>query len=448
MVPPPPRSSTTRSTSCRASPCLATLALAAASLAAGCRGTTASAPTPALPGAVKVAAADFPLEPPPEPGEDPDGPVTHVGRSVLAKCHKMVVAKVVTVRPAGPGAEIARIEESEVLWGPPETDEGPYAVLCGGRGLSPPPGASALFLLRLLPAGDYEALEVAPLGDADGPVRLRTFRRILEIESAADAESRHAALLAYLRGAVVSDEAWIRSNAVREYAAYTKAFPGRLRTEDGAAIARALPMLRDAELKRLAQRALDRAPSAAPAKPSAPRTATSAPAADLGPFTKRFDDAPRDPAERRRAVLEAAARLDAAAGPLVARGLADPEAVVREASAAAAGEAGIAALVPTLLPLLVTDPSVAVRTTVVIALGHLGAASAVESIAGLARSEPAFERETLFALGRIRNDAAMAHLRALRGTGDTERARLVDFILSEDFVRQERAMGARWATGK
>ena len=122
---------------------------------------------------------------------------------------------------------------------------------------------------------------------------------------------------------------------------------------------------------------------------------------------------------------------------------------MREAAAAAAGEVGIADAVPRLVPLAATDRSPPVRRSCVMALGHLRAASAVGTLAGLAASDPEVGREAMFALARIRDAAAVAELRRLgASSGDAERRKLVDFLLSDDFVRQERAMGAKWAVGK
>lgn len=106
------------------------------------------------------------------------------------------------------------------------------------------------------------------------------------------------------------------------------------------------------------------------------------------------------------------------------------------------------ALAPRLLPMTASDASAGVRRTCVIALGHMRYAAAVDTLAGLAASDAGLSREAMFALGRIRDPAALEKLRELRTGGGDERKRLADFLLSDEFVQQERAMGAPWASAK
>lgn len=411
--------------------------------AAACAASPKPAETP--PGVVKVPAASFSFDGPRDAGEDPDGPVTHLGRTVLRSSHKMVVARVVSILPTPTATEVARIEEEELLWGPAEPDDRPYPVLCGAVGLSPRAGRRALFLLRLLPRGEYEAFEVAPLDDADGPARLQAFRKFLEIEALPDAAARRDALLVHLRAAVAAPDAWTRANAIREYAAFSKAFPGALRREDGPVLAAVVARVREPELRRLAERALDRVPQTQRPAPAGGAAATAAGlSAALAPFVERFENARKDPAARRRVVVEAAAQLDRGAEALVARALGDADASVREAAAAAAGGTGMAVAGPRLLAMAGSDESGPVRTTCVIALGHLRAVAAVETLAGIARSDPDRAREAMFALARIRDSTALAKLRDLGAEGAEDDRRLAEFLVSDDFVRQEKAMGATW----
>lgn len=425
------------------------LALAVWGLPAACRSAD-PARTPDLPGAVRVPASAFPLGgAPAPPRETPSGAVTWLGRKVLPQCQRMVVGLVLEIRPFGGGAEVARIEEREIVWGPLVENPAPYTVFCGSAGLAPRPGARGLFLLRVLPGGTCEAVEISPLDDPDGPARLRAFRRYLEIEGEADGAVRRDALLAYLRGAVADGDRWTRENALREYGAFADAFPGSLEPADGAALARALPSVRDPGLRRLVQAALDRAPATTSRTGlrAQPPAGGAAPAEALAPFTKRFDAARSDAPARRKAIVDAAAEVGAASAPLVARALDDKDPQVREAAVAAAGVTGIDVASGRILSLAATDPSPEVRATAVRALGHLRYTPAVETLAGLARGEPALAREALHALARIRSPAALEKLAGLRTPGDDERRRLVDFLVSEAFVRQEKAMGARWAAG-
>jgi hypothetical protein len=358
----------------------------------------------------------------------------------------MVVATVVSSSRGAAGTEVVKVHEDELMWGDPEPETLPYTVVCGATGLAPQVGGRGLFLLRLSRGGGYEALEVAPADDDAGPARLRTFRTYLAIERIPEPAERRRALLTYLRNAIRSEDEFVRANAIREYAAFAETFPQGLAAEDGPALAKVLATIREPELRRLAESALDRAPAAArPQSRSAAERASAAATAVLAEQEKRFDAARAKPDERAKAILDAAAQIDRAAEPLVARGLADSAPAVREAAATAAGETGMTGLGPKLLPMTATDSSLPVRRTAVIALGHLRYAGAVDTLAGLAESDPAVSREAMFALGRIRDQAALAKLRGLRTGGGDERKRLVDFLLSDEFVQQERAMGAAWA---
>lgn len=412
--------------------------------AADAPGTTTVRPGPVAPS--DPTAPTAPARVRPGATADPSGPVTHLGRTVFPRCHRMSVAEVAEKAALPRGAEMVRLRETEVLWGPPLDD--PPNVVCGAAGLAPGPGGKALFLLRLLPSGSYEAVQISPLDDADGPARLAAFRRYLEIEAIPDPAARRTALVGYLRGAVSGERGWTRANALREYAALSSAFPSALGPADAEVLARAASAERNAELKRLAQAALDRVPAGGRSSPGPAEAGNaSAPApADLSAFERRFVETKGGPGPRREALIDAAARHGAAAAPLVERALADEDPILREAAAAVAGEAGMAALGPRLAELLRTEPSAPVRRSLVLALGHLRVESAVPLLGSYAAEGGALARESAFALARIRTSGAVERLERLaRDESDAERASLARFLLSEDFVRQERALGARWA---
>jgi HEAT repeat protein len=124
---------------------------------------------------------------------------------------------------------------------------------------------------------------------------------------------------------------------------------------------------------------------------------------------------------------------------------------VRAAAAEALGASGAegpsAGAGPALLRSLQSDADPAVRAAAAEALGTLRIEEAVPSLRAAARGEAATSRSALFALARIRSGAALEALRAVRdeaGAPDAEAARerrdLVDFLLSEDFLRQEEAL--------
>jgi hypothetical protein len=362
----------------------------------------------------------------------------------------MSVGRVESRTPGLRGAEIVRVAEQETLWGPGHEDGDPALYVTAGEvGVLPATGARALFLLRLLPSGNYEAIDVAPLDDADGATRLDCFRRILAIEATPDAAARRSALLEWLRACVSGGDRWARDYAVREYAAVADAFPGALRAPDGDALVRVLPSLRDPGLRRLGQRALDAVKTDAP---GAARATTAAaprrvvPRVDLTAYEERFRA--KDPGERRKAVLDAVVAHGAAAESLVERALADADPVVREAGVTSAGETGMTGLGDKVFATYATETHPVARRSLVVAIGKLRVRAAVPVLAEIAAGGGTLWREASFALGRIRDEMALARLATIgRTASDAERAKLAEFLRSDDFLRQEKALGAPWTEG-
>lgn len=421
------------------------LGVGTVSLATACA-TPTDAPGSGLPGATTVRTGPVVAKSPAPAAvaKDPQAPVTFLGRTVFPKCHRMSVGRVVRTSELPRGAEIVQVAESEVLWG--TRDDAPIPVICGAVGLAPDVGATALFLLRLLPSGSYEAVQIAPLDDDDGPARLEAFRRYLAIEALPDAASRRSELAAYLRNALTEGRGWTRANAIREYEAFSSVHADALGPADADVLARAAAIESKAELRKLLQATLDRVPSGRAARNAA--IAAPAPAAppDLGVYERRLADRRSGPGPRRQALIDAAVEHGARCQPLVAAALADDEPLVREAAAAIAGESGITVLGPKLVERLRVEDAVPVRRTLVLSLGHLQTASAVPLLSSLTAPGDPLARDATFALARIRDAAAVERLdRLLRESTDAERIELLRFLLSDDFVRQERALGSRWA---
>ncbi len=415
-------------------------------LLAACSSSTPRAPSADGVRASRDVAAELNPELAARNAADPAGPVTHMGRTVLPKCHRMSVGRVESRAPGLRGAETVRVAEEETLWGPPsEPDDPPLYVTAGEVGVLPATGARALFLLRLLRSGNFEAVEVAPLDDAQGAARLDSFRRILAIEGMSDPAARRSALLVYLRECLGGSDRWARDYAVREYAAFADAFPGALRTPDGDALAAVLPALRDPDLKRLGQYALDRVKTGASAAkaPPRPKLRPAVPRADLTAFEEKFRS--KEPGERRAAVLDAVVRHGLAAEPLVERALTDPDPAVREAAVTGAGETGMSGLAEKVWATYPTETHPIARRSLVTAAGKLRVAAAVPTLADIAAGGGTLWREASFALGRIRDGAALERLAVIERTAsDPERAKLAKFLRSDDFVRQEKALGEPW----
>jgi HEAT repeat protein len=265
-------------------------------------------------------------------------------------------------------------------------------------------------------------------------------KKYLEIEALPDPAERIAVLRAYLRGALVSEERWTRSNAAREFAALAAEVPGTLTAEDRPPLENALAHTRETALRTLIQSALDECPGAASRKlrPSEPFADGTEAATEA---TTRYAAKDATVAQRRQAVIDAAVRAGARGAALFELALDDDAPPVREAAAAAAGEYRIASLEPKVAAILVDDASPVVRRTAVVAAGYLKSSRSVPTLAILAKDGRPFSLEATFALARIRDDAAVAALRTLADEAtDRERRELLAFLLSDAFVEQEKAL--------
>ena len=422
------------------------LAATPACTAAG-RGGKAAA---ARPGgeAVRLPATVQPTAPEPVT-QVPDEPVTHLGRTVIPRTDLVVLGRVAALAPLPAGAELARVEATEVLLGDPDAAGRALRVLSASTGVLPGAGTDAVFFLaRLEGATNHELVQVAPLADAEAPERLEALRTLLAIEATTSPADRQAALLSHLRAGVVDERPWTRWNAAREYAAFAEARPEALDDADRDALEKALASSRDRRLRELLSATLAVAGGGSggatlPPPAGAPRSsaAESAAAADIAALEQRLVAAGTSSVDRRSIVVDAAVRHGAAGRAVFARALDDPDPAVREAGAAAVGQLDVAELEPRMASLLTSEPSLQVRRTVVTALGYLRSTASVPTLALLAGPDSAFAREALFALARIRSPDALARLEELRlGARDPERRSTIEFLLSERFVEQERTL--------
>ncbi len=366
-----------------------------------------------------------------------------MGREVLPRVDVIVRGRVERVSAAAHGAEVGRVEPVDWMRGVPREQGSILVVLSAAEGALPFPGRDALFLLRSIPYSDnLELVEVGTLDDEDGAARLAAMKRFLEIESIADPAARFAALRAYLRGALVSEEGWTRRNAAREYAALAAEVPGSLTAEDRPPLERALQRTPEKSFRTLLESALAQCPGSkgSPARPAAKPARDD----DLAAYLARFDARDVSDAARRQCVIDAAVELGERGTPLFAKALVDDDPRVREAAAAAAGQLRTLALEPRIATMLTTDPSAGVRRTLVVAAGHLRSKASVSTLALLAKEGEPFARDAIFALARVRDDAALGELRRLRSEAqDPERRSVLDFLLSDRFVEQEKALGEK-----
>ena len=393
--------------------------------AAGCASRPAAAPD--------LASAAAPEEP-----KAVDVAATHLGRTVLPRADAIVRGKLAETNAAGRGAEVGKLRPAEWLRPAGFVYEGDLVVMSAHAGALPSPGRDALFLLHLRRESEnFELVDVAPLDDEAGPARLATMKRYLEIEALPDSDARITALRTHLRAAVVSEGTWPRANAAREYAAFADRFPGALEAADRTVLEQAARRA-DRASKAFLETAIAACPGA-PRRPTKPDAAASS--ARAAPFVARYSVAGATAAMRRQVLIDAAAQIGADAVPLFERALDDVDAPVRDAAAAAAGQCKVTALGPRIASMLVTDTSPQVKRSLVMASGHLRAAGAVPALAAIARTTGPLTRDAMFALARIRDDAAMAELRRLRDEApDASQREDADFLLSERFLEQERAL--------
>ncbi len=371
--------------------------------------------------------------------------VTQIGREILPRAGMVVRGRTIGVSRVR-GTEVARFEVDEVLrsvpWDqlPESTDAPVLTVFSGEPGMMPGAGREAIILVsRRVRSPNHDLVQVVPIEGTGGPERLHAYRRYLEIESLPREAERVAALLEYLSTAVTDSRRWTRDNAALEFGSLATARPDDL----GASVVNVLRSATFRSNSSVVQRSLQKALSIAERNTS---RAPPAPVAvvsrkdDLAPYVARYD-AEVDAAERRLIVMEAGIDLQADAAPLLRRALDDRDERVREAAAATAGQLQITAISDALLPLLTRGEPLPVRRSTVRALGYLRATQAVPNLAILARADGVLGDDACYALGRVRSPEAVTIMGELLATAVGERRGLLEFLLSDTFVEQERALG-------
>jgi len=371
--------------------------------------------------------------------------VTQIGREILPRTGLVVRGHTVRVSQAR-GVELGRFEVEEVLrsvpWDqlPDSMGKPVLTVLCGEPGMIPRPGQEAILLVaRRVRSSNHDIVQVVPIGGTGGAERLAAYRTYLEIESLPLEDERVDALLAYLRVAVKDPRRWTRNNAALEFGSLARARPDDLGADVVDVLRSATRRGNRGVVQLSLQSALARAERNVGRAPRVPEPVLVE-RPDLSPFTVRFD-ASVDAAERRLIVMEAALELESAAVPLLRRALDDGDARVREAAAAAAGQLRIAGMGEALVPLLTRGEPLPVRRSAVRALGHLRYAAAVPSLAVLASADSIVGEDACYALARVRNSEAIVAIGKLLSTSDGERRELLEFLLSDAFADQERALG-------
>jgi HEAT repeat protein len=371
--------------------------------------------------------------------------VTVIGTGALRKSRVVVRGVLEKVATLEFGVEMATVRVEETLWGDaPGKDR--IRILSNESGYFARVSPEAVYFLDPLEGGvRFTCCAVEDGGGAEGAARVAAVRRSLEIERRPRAE-RASALRAACFESLGAPDAWTRLNAGREIVHLAESLPRAFSAADFRDLRRAALRERDVVLRPLlveAAQILSKAGEEGRLAPPDPGAVTLRGA----PLLRRLrEDA--DPKSRRRAAEAAGLEGEAGEAALAEATEKDADAGVRAAAAEALATAGSAARAgPVLLRRAREDADPAVRSAAVESLGILGVADAVAPLRDLARSDPAVSRRALFALARIRTPEAVDALKGIRvEAADSKEAAareardLVDFLLSEDFLRQEEAL--------
>ena len=388
----------------------------------------------------------LPGDPPPGPGDPPppapvdDGPVTLLGAEVVGKPRIVLRGSIDKIAGIGMGVDMATITVAETLWGtPPEGNR--VRILCSETGFFARIHPTSAFILEPLEGGDrFSCVKVLDGGGAEGAARLAAVRRCLEVERRPKGE-RAALLRALCFEGLGAEDAWTRSNAARELAHFAAIRPGAFSPRDLEDLRRTARRSRETALRPYLVEAVTALTKAGEEGRLAPGDADAVTLAGA-PLLRKLREDP-DP-KVRKAAAEAAARAGPAGeGALMEAMAKDAAAAVRVAAAEALGGAGTPERAgPALLERAKDDRDPAVRAAAIESLGLLRVEAAVVPLHDLVKAEPLLARPAAFALARIRSAAALESLRALRAeaaAGGEIRA-AIDFLLSEDFVKQEEAL--------
>ncbi len=375
--------------------------------------------------------------------EDPDdGAVTVVGTGALRKARLVVRAFLEKVSMLELGVEMAVVRPAETLWGDAPKRE-TFRLMTNEPGYFARVSSDAVFFLTPTEGGGrYTCSAVVDLGGPDGEARLAALRRSLEVERR-PREERPAAVRALCFEGLGAADAWTRRNAGREVAHLASTVPEAFSAGDARDLQRLAFRERDPVLRPLLVETAESLSLAA----ARGRLAVEAPGAVTlrgAPLLRRLREDP-DPG-RRRSAAEAVAREGPAGEAALAEALErDRDEGVRAAAAEALGTTvPSAATVQALLRRLREDAAPAVRTAAAEALGVLKVEEAVPALRGAFGADPALARAALFSLARIRSASALSALQAVRreaaasdAAGSRETRELADFLLSDDFLRQE-----------
>ncbi len=385
-------------------------------------------------------------------GDAGKDPVTYLGQTMLPKADIVASGTVLRSNTLATGATLTRFRIEQVLFG--REKDNPVLLISPDPSQFPPPGVPVAYFLRRIHRGRYEISGRIALTGTDARNRLATLKRYLEIEKLTDPQKKRRELHDYLMTNLTAGNRFLVWSAARELANFSKDNAGFFTLEDIAAIRIKARLSRESVLKDLLADVLKNIGHVEPGRPQRgeaptapvePRRPVLPPSSEFLKLDRAWKQGGLALEDRRMVVLAVCAKHLLHGGPLLIDALTDTDPEIRRLAALNLGEAGHQPAADPLLLRLGTEENQKVIAAAIQSLGILKVEKARESIIRFAQ-EQALHRPVLFALARINNEECRKFLlevqAALEGKGG-EQAKvkeLVDFLLSDDFRKQEEAL--------
>ncbi len=379
-------------------------------------------------------------------------PVTYLGQTMLPKADIVVSGVVVRSNTLSTGATLTRFKVDEVLHGRERART--ILLISPDPEQFPPVGVPVAYFLRRIGRERFEIAGRIELIGVEGPDRLGTLKRYLEIEALKDPQRKRRELHDYLMENLGAGRRFLVWSAARELANFTKKNAGFFTREDIAAIRNKARISSEAMLKDLLADVIENigdisreltAEGDSPPEPVEPRRPKLPPSSAFLKLERAWKEGGLSVEARRMIVLTVCARHLLHGGPLLVDALSDEDVEIRRLAALNLGEAGYEPAAEPLLHRLGTEDDQKVIAAAIQSLGILRVERARAIIIRFAEDKT-LRRPVLFALARIDNEECRAFLEEVRSalagkTGDqAELRKLVDFLLSDDFRKQEDAL--------
>ncbi len=372
-------------------------------------------------------------------------PVTYLGSHILSRTDLVVRGRIESRVRLPVGTVLSNLTVAETLLG--EAGAARILLLSLDPSALPPRGTEAVFFLRRVGEGRYEPLGSVDTSSREGSLRLATLRKYLAIERIPDATKKREELRDLLLANLASKTRFLFWSAARELAHFSKDNRAVFRPEDVARIRKKLAAAPDPLVREFLKTTLENLgaaaapPSPGGKRPDRPRLTTR----EFQELMRTWKAGIPDTRRRLEVLKRLVSRYLRDTLPILPAALRDSSAPVREVAALSLGEGLVEESVPSLVGLLAGEKDLAVRKAAIQALGILRARAALPVLEELGR-DARLLRTVAFAVARIGGPRARGWLAGLKAAHpgaaprDREIRRLVDFLLSEDFRKQEAAM--------